>query len=145
MYIEFKRFFDIGKEEVLQNLRLIVAIDYINVLHRLLPFNEIEKLIKKLFQKKQKQRTQKQTSSSSTAQKKTPRPYYKKLEKKIFELDYEKIIDTIIQSNKKKIVNFQKQINQIAQLEKSKGNQTEKKITQNLRRRKNLNIMKKKI
>ena len=162
--IEFKRiFYHIGKEEVLQNFRLIVAIDYINVLHRLLPVDEIEKLIKNLFQEEQKQRTQKQRtqkqtstssttssttqkqktqkqrtqkqiskqiSSSSTGQKKTPRPYYKKLEKKLFELDYEKIIDTIIQSNEKTIVNIQKQINQIAQLEKSKGNQTEKKITQ---------------
>ena len=70
--IEFEwNFFHIGKEEVLQNLRLIVAIDYINVLHRLLPVDEIEKLIKKLFQEEQKQRTQKQTSSSSTSQKNT--------------------------------------------------------------------------
>ena len=161
--IEFKKNFFIGKEDVLRNLRLIVAIDYINVLHRLLPVAEIEKLIKNLFQEEQKQitqkqitqkqRTQKQTSTSSTEQKKTQRPYYKKLEKKLFELHYEKIIDTIIQSNKKKIVNIQKQIqtkkNQITELEKSKGNQTEKQITQKqdqnfdikIRRRKISNIM----
>ncbi len=111
-----------------EKLNRILALEDINKLRDELPPAEIDELIKKYStssstskqtstssstskQRTQKQRTQKQTQ--------TQRPYYKKLEKKIFQLHYEKIIDTIIQSNQKKIVNIQKQINQ-----------TEKQITQ---------------
>ena len=119
-----------------EKLNRILALKDINSLRDELPPAEIDELTKKYSTSSS---TSKQTSTSTSTQ--TQRPYYKKLEKKIFQLHYEEIINTIIQSNKKKIVNIRKQINQ---LEKSKGNQTEKQITQKhikIRRRTISNIM----
>ena len=124
------------KTKVLEKLKRIVAFEYMNILRHFLPNNEVEKLddhlntltstqLQKQTQKqtpKQKQITQKQnrkqqTSTSSTiqkqTQKQTQRPYYKKLERKLFDVHYATIINKITQSNKKKFINF----NDIIQIE----------------------------
>ena len=100
------------RNKVLRKLNRVVAFQYINILRNKLPSAEIDELTKKLIQEQQssKQKIQKQTSTSisttAQTQKQTQRPYYKKLEKKIFQLHYEKIINTIIQSNQKKLLIF---------------------------------------
>jgi hypothetical protein len=164
--IEIKdNFYNIGKENVLENLGLVVAIDYMNILHHFLPVDEMEKLITNLFQTQSSSRTQKQTSSSSSSSSSTQRqiPYYKKLEKKLFELHYENIINKITQNNNKKIIGsndilqIEKQLtqkrNELKQLEhlsqtqlilkKSKKQLTEKQELQKQDLEKNLNHRKK--
>ena len=113
--IKFKK--KIYAEEVLKNLQIVVAIEYIKILYDFLTVDEIYKLTTNLFKEQQKQNRKQQTSTSSTTQKQTQkqtqRPYYKKLEKKLFDVHYATIINKITQSNKKKFINF----NDIIQIE----------------------------